>query len=47
LSAYRAVFRSKSDVMVVDPSGDFFRSMRSGIGAPAATNSNAGAQRKK
>ena len=32
LTAYRASFRSKSDVMVVDPSGDFFRAMR---GAPA------------
>ncbi len=33
LEAYRATFRSKSDVMVVDPSSDFFRAMR---GAPAA-----------
>jgi membrane protease subunit HflC len=29
LEAYRSAFRSKSDVMVVDPSSDFFRSMRS------------------
>jgi membrane protease subunit HflC len=37
LEAYRASFRSKSDVMVVDPSSDFFQSMRSGgPGAPAA-----------
>ncbi len=38
LEAYRASFRSKSDVMVVDPSSDFFQSMRSGgpvVGAPA------------
>jgi len=38
LEAYRASFRSKSDVMVVDPSNDFFRAMRgagSG-GLPAA-----------
>jgi len=28
LEAYRASFRSKSDVMVVDPSSDFFRAMR-------------------
>ena len=28
LEAYRATFRSKSDVMVVDPSSDFFRAMR-------------------
>jgi membrane protease subunit HflC len=43
LSAYRAAFRSKSDVMVVDPGNDFFRAMR-GVGAvpPAAA-----AQRKK
>jgi membrane protease subunit HflC len=32
LEAYRASFRSKSDVMVVDPSSDFFKSMR-GAGA--------------
>ena len=35
LEAYRATFRSKSDVMVLDPSGDFFRAMR-GTAAPAA-----------
>ncbi|OGA84521.1 MAG: HflC protein [Burkholderiales bacterium RIFCSPHIGHO2_01_FULL_63_240] len=35
LEAYRATFRSKSDVMVVDPSSDFFRAMR-GAGAGAA-----------
>ena len=29
LEAYRSSFRSRSDVMVVDPSMDFFRSMRS------------------
>lgn len=28
LEAYRASFRSKSDVMVVDPSSEFFRAMR-------------------
>ena len=33
LEAYRASFRSKSDVMVVDPSSEFFKAMR---GAPAA-----------
>ena len=32
LEAYRATFRSKSDVMVMDPSSDFFRAMR-GAGA--------------
>ncbi len=35
LEAYRASFRTKSDMMVVDPSSDFFRAMRGG-GAPAA-----------
>ncbi len=37
LEAYRASFRSKSDVMVIDPSTDFFRAMQgSGGAAPAA-----------
>jgi len=35
LEAYRASFRNKSDVMVVDPSADFFKAMR-GAGAAAA-----------
>ncbi len=35
LEAYRSTFRSKSDVMVLDPSSDFFRAMR-GPGASAA-----------
>lgn len=36
LEAYRATFRSKSDVMVVDPSSEFFRAMRgAGSVAPA------------
>jgi modulator of FtsH protease HflC len=35
LEAYRASFRSKSDVMVMDPSSDFFQSMR-GAGTAAA-----------
>jgi membrane protease subunit HflC len=30
LEAYRASFRSKSDVLVLDPSSEFFRVMRSG-----------------
>ena len=30
LEAYRSTFRSKSDVMVLDPSSDFFRAMRNG-----------------
>jgi len=39
LEAYRATFRSKSDLMVLDPSSDFFRAMRGTPGnapAPAA-----------
>jgi len=35
LEAYRSTFRSKSDVMVLDPSSEFFRAMR-GSGAGAA-----------
>ncbi len=35
LDAYRASFRAKSDMMVVDPSSDFFKAMR-GPGAAAA-----------
>ncbi|MCU7371468.1 protease modulator HflC [Paucibacter sp. O1-1] len=34
LEAYRSSFRNKSDVMVVDPSSDFFKAMRGG--GPAA-----------
>jgi modulator of FtsH protease HflC len=37
LGAYRASFRNKSDLMVVDPNSDFFQAMRgSGAGASAA-----------
>ncbi|HRH18870.1 MAG TPA: protease modulator HflC [Aquabacterium sp.] len=32
LQAYRATFRNKSDVMVLDPSSDFFKAMRSSGG---------------
>ena len=35
LEAYRASFRNKSDVMVLDPSSDFFRAMRGAGAAPA------------
>ena len=37
LEAYRASFRSKSDIMVVDPSSEFFKTMRGGgaLSAPA------------
>jgi membrane protease subunit HflC len=34
LEAYRASFRSRSDVMVLDPGSDFFKAMRSGTPAP-------------
>jgi membrane protease subunit HflC len=34
LEAYRASFRNRSDVMVLDPSSDFFKAMRTGT--PAA-----------
>jgi modulator of FtsH protease HflC len=37
LEAYRATFRNKQDVMVLDPSNDFFRTMRSGAAEPGPT----------
>ena len=36
LEAYRASFRNKNDVMVLDPSSDFFRAMRGSGASPAA-----------
>lgn len=36
LEAYRASFRTRNDVMVVDPSTEFFRFFRGGSGAPVA-----------
>ena len=40
LEAYRATFRSKSDVMVLDPNNEFFRAMRGGAApAPAPARS--------
>ncbi len=36
LEAYRASFRTKNDVMVLDPSSEFFRTMRGGGPAQAA-----------
>jgi len=36
LDAYRSSFRSKSDLMVVDPSSEFFKAMRGSGSAPAA-----------
>ncbi len=39
LEAYRASFRNKGDVMVLDPSSDFFDTMRGGaVGAPATAS---------
>ena len=35
LGAYRSAFRSKSDVMVVDPGSDFFKAMRGSSAGPA------------
>ena len=35
LEAYRASFRNRADVMVLDPSSDFFRAMRGGGAEPA------------
>jgi membrane protease subunit HflC len=37
LEAYRTSFQNRSDVMVVDPSGEFFRAMRGEIGSGAGT----------
>jgi membrane protease subunit HflC len=34
LEAYRSTFRSRSDVMVLDPSSEFFRAMQGGLSAP-------------
>jgi modulator of FtsH protease HflC len=45
LEAYRASFRSRSDVMVVDPSTEFFRAMRGGV-LPAATPAGPTAPRR-
>jgi len=36
LEAYRATFRGRSDVMVLDPSNDFFRAMQSGAATTPA-----------
>jgi membrane protease subunit HflC len=36
LEAYRATFRTKGDIMVLDPSSDFFRAMRGGGSADSS-----------
>lgn len=38
LEAYRASFKDRSDVMVLEPGSDFFKAMRASGGAPAARN---------
>ena len=43
LEAYRATFRTKGDVMVLDTNSDFFRAMRGG--GPAATGAPAAARK--
>jgi len=43
LEAYRATFRSKSDLVIVDPNNDFFKSLR----GPAGLAASASAQKKK
>jgi modulator of FtsH protease HflC len=47
LEGYRASFRNKTDVLVLDPSSDYFRAMRSsGAGtAPAASSGRARAEK--
>jgi membrane protease subunit HflC len=40
LEAYRSSFRSRSDVMVIDPSSEFFKAMRAG--GPATTGTGSG-----
>ncbi len=42
LEAYRATFRSKSDVMVLDPNSEFFRAMRDSMGGPGQGAAGAG-----
>ena len=38
LEAYRATFRSKGDLVVLDPNSEFFRAMRAAPAAPAAAS---------
>ena len=49
LEAYRSSFRSRNDVMLVDPSSDFFKAMRSsgsGAAGPPAPAPHAGTARR-
>jgi membrane protease subunit HflC len=47
LEAYRASFRNRSDMMVVDPNIDFFRAMRGGGGGAGAGGAPAAAAPRK
>ncbi|MGH8795921.1 MAG: protease modulator HflC [Caldimonas sp.] len=47
LEAYRASFRNKSDLIVVDPNTEFFKAMRGNSAAPAAKSGPATAAPKK
>ena len=42
LEAYRASFRNRSDLLVVDPSSDFFKFFRSSGGRASGTSDGAG-----
>jgi modulator of FtsH protease HflC len=46
LEAYRTSFRSKSDVMVMDPGSDFFKALRSSGGAAASGSAAPAVPRK-
>jgi len=46
LDAYRATFRTKGDLMVLDPNSDFFRAMRGGGSAGSSAPAAAAAPRK-
>ncbi|HEY8707840.1 MAG TPA: protease modulator HflC [Burkholderiaceae bacterium] len=46
LEAYRASFRTKSDVMVVDPNSEFFQAMRGGPATPAIPAASAARAKK-
>jgi modulator of FtsH protease HflC len=46
LEAYRTSFRSKSDVMVIDPGSDFFKALRSSGGAAASGSAAPAVPRK-
>ena len=45
LEAYRSTFRSKTDLMVLDPSSEFFRAMRGGAEAAPRSSTGTGARR--